>query len=201
VSGYLAAKGTWTGVLTPQVNAEMLGNLATACAAQPEMSLLAVVEAATGGATAGGAATGPTEADVRALLATFMQPGADLRALTLSLAPTEADIRAVFSEPLASKLVPHYAAMFASSQAVIGPKAGQTAVLVTLTTTGRLKSGGPDLAEFPGGYADVAPYFNQDVPIVRFKFVEPGETLGMAFDGLAFVNGRWVIMPKPWAAN
>ena len=29
-------------------------------------------------------------------------------------------------------------------------------------------------------------------------FVEPGESLGLAFDGLIFVNGRWVLMPKPW---
>ena len=30
--------------------------------------------------------------------------------------------------------------------------------------------------------------------------VKPGETLGMAFDGLAFVNGHWRIFPKPWRA-
>jgi hypothetical protein len=24
--------------------------------------------------------------------------------------------------------------------------------------------------------------------------------LGMAFDGLVHVNGRWVLMPKPWRA-
>jgi hypothetical protein len=52
--------------------------------------------------------------------------------------------------------------------------------------------------EFPGGYAQVAQYIVKDVPIVRFKFVKPGETMGMAFDGLIHVNGRWVFMPKPW---
>ncbi|MGJ5620789.1 hypothetical protein [Sulfitobacter sp. MF3-043] len=51
--------------------------------------------------------------------------------------------------------------------------------------------------EFPGGYKDVLQYFKIDVPIVRFKFVQKGETLGLAFDGLIHVNGRWVTMPKP----
>ena len=34
--------------------------------------------------------------------------------------------------------------------------------------------------------------------VYRFKFVEPGEDLGMAFDGLVNVNGHWRIFPKPW---
>ena len=41
-------------------------------------------------------------------------------------------------------------------------------------------------------------FFKRNVPIVRFKFVKQGETTGMAFDGLIYVNDRWVIMPKPW---
>jgi len=54
------------------------------------------------------------------------------------------------------------------------------------------------LSEFPGGYEQVRGQFVGDFPIVRFKFIEPGETSGMAFDGLIFVNDRWVFMPKPW---
>jgi len=30
--------------------------------------------------------------------------------------------------------------------------------------------------------------------------VKQGETIGLAFDGLVYVNGHWVIMPKPWRA-
>jgi len=54
------------------------------------------------------------------------------------------------------------------------------------------------LREFPGGYKQVRDRFLVDVPIARFKFVKSGESLGMAYDGLIFVNGRWVFMPKPW---
>ena len=34
----------------------------------------------------------------------------------------------------------------------------------------------------------------------RFKFVTKGQTAGLAFDGLIYVNNRWVLMPKPWRA-
>ena len=30
--------------------------------------------------------------------------------------------------------------------------------------------------------------------------VLPGESLGMAFDGLVHVNGHWAWFPKPWRA-
>jgi hypothetical protein len=49
-----------------------------------------------------------------------------------------------------------------------------------------------------GGYQQVLPYFNEGFPVGRFKFVKKGETLGLKFDGLTKVNGRWVLMPKPW---
>jgi hypothetical protein len=80
------------------------------------------------------------------------------------------------------------------------PKEGQTDLLIVFATTRELFDRKPVLGEFPGGYKDVLQYFKIDVPIVRFKFVKPGETLGYAFDGLIYLNGRWVIMPKPWRA-
>ena len=115
------------------------------------------------------------------------------------LKPAAADIRAVYAEPLASALIASYEQMY-TPDAVIQPKPEHKQLLTTFTTTGHLKAGDPVLDEFPGGYKDVLDYFVADVPIGRFKFVEPGETLGLAFDGLIFVNNRWVFMPKPWRA-
>ncbi|PHQ94097.1 MAG: hypothetical protein COB39_14135 [Marinosulfonomonas sp.] len=80
-----------------------------------------------------------------------------------------------------------------------GSKAQARALLI-YTTTGQLQNGDAVLREFPGGYKNVLQYFKTDVPVVRFKFVKNGETSGMAFDGLDYVNDPWVIMPKPWRA-
>jgi hypothetical protein len=138
-------------------------------------------------------------AEGEALVRKFLAPDADRRALTEALRPTEQDIRAVYGEPLASRLVATYAEMFKPG-IEIGPKSGQDDIVYLLTTTAKLKEESLENSGFPGGYAKVVPLMIADVPIARFKFVKKGETLGMAFDGLIHVNGRWVLMPKPWRA-
>ena len=57
------------------------------------------------------------------------------------------------------------------------------------------------LAEFPGGYKAVLPHLKPGNAIVRFKFVKPGETHGMAFDGLIHVNGALGADPETLAGG
>lgn len=133
----------------------------------------------------------------RSLLLQFFEPDADHAALTASLKPTPEDIRAVYAEPLASRLTETYERLYQPGVA-IQPKADQQELITFFSTTVSLQSGDPMLDQFPGGYKKILPYFVSNHPIVRFKFVKPGETRGMAFDGLTYVNGRWVFMPKPW---
>jgi len=69
-------------------------------------------------------------------------------------------------------------------------KEGQTEIMV----------GGPALSELPGGYVQKIGHFKKGVEFYRFKYVEPGKESGMAFDGLAKVDGRWIFIPKAWRA-
>ena len=133
------------------------------------------------------------------MLEEFLKPGNDLRTLTRAVLPKPEQIRKVYAEPLASKMIAMYSAAL-TPDVVIAPKQGQTELLMVYTTTKALRDGAPVLGKFPGGYKEVTRYFAIDVPIVRFKFVRPGETLGMAYDGMVFVDGRWMWMPKPWRA-
>ncbi len=133
----------------------------------------------------------------RDVLLRFFEPDADRAALTAALKPTEAEIRAVYADPLASKLVANYNSMFTPG-VEIGPKPEHVELYTVITTTGKLKSRAVAADAFPGGYRKVTPFFIANQPIVRFKFVKSGETTGLAYDGLIFVNGRWVLMPKPW---
>ncbi len=134
---------------------------------------------------------------VRMLLQKFVTPGSDILALSKALYPTEADIRALYRDPLASRLVENLLPLF-SSDVAFKPKPEQDAIYLVYATTDQLIAGDPVLQAFPGGYRKVVQYLNPGIPIVRFKFVKKGETTGLAFDGLAFVNGRWVLIPKPW---
>lgn len=199
--GYIAANTDSVRPVDPSNNGVILQNIIKACQIDQTASLLEIVSASAPKPAAEVARVVQTEpgseAEVRALLTEFLDPNADHRALTQAILPTESEVKALFAEPLAS-------AMWANYQTQMGPgtsfrpKEGQTELLVVHTTTRALFDRQPVLDDFPGGYKDVLQYFKVDVPIVRFKFVEPGATLGLAFAGLVYMNNHWVIMPKPW---
>lgn len=141
-----------------------------------------------------------TEAGARALLAQFLPASkADKAAAMRSLRPTAVDYRAIYKDPLAGRLEQEHRKLW-DSGAVLGGKPDQTELLLVIARTDDLIDGKPVLAEFPGGYTKVVGDMKRGLPIARFKFVRPGSGIGMAFDGLVYVNGRWVLIPKPWTA-
>jgi len=153
------------------------------------------------GALANAAETFPgTEAGATSLLKEFLKPGADHAALSKQLRPTSADYAAVFDADSSAKVAAVYDPAWEGGQMIVAPKAGQTEVKVFSATSDEMKTWSGNAAEFAGGWKDVAPKLKPGLKIYRFKFVEPGKDLGMAFDGLIYVNGNWRIFPKPWRA-
>ena len=140
-----------------------------------------------------------SEAAATVLLKKFLAASADRAALTKELRPTSEDYAKVFTADFAKKLEVAQKPLWDSAP-VIGPKDGQTEVTVAKATTEDFQKGTAAAKEFPGGYAKLGDKLQPGATLFRFKFVKPGETLGMAFDGLAFVNGHWRIFPKPWRA-
>lgn len=153
-----------------------------------------------GGSTSSTSAYPGTESGAKSLLAEFVKPGADNATLSKTLRPTKADYDAVFMSDLAAKADAVYSPAWDSGQLVIVPKAGQTEVKLAHATSDELKSWTGGAAEFAGGWKDVGAQLKPGVTFYRFSFVEPGKDLGMAYDGLAYVNGNWRIFPKPWRA-
>ena len=152
-----------------------------------------------GGASSSSASSHPgTDAGAEALLKEFLKPGADYAALTKQLRPTKADYEAVFEPDLAASADAVYTPAWDGGAMVIAPKEGQTELKLSSATSEELKSWTGGAAEFPGGYKEVAAKLKPGLKLYRFKFVKPGEDLGMAFDGLSHVNGHWRIFPKPW---
>ena len=141
-----------------------------------------------------------TDEGAKNLLAEFIKPGADYVALSGKLRPTKADYEAVFQSEMAAKADALYSPAWDGGQLVVAPKSGQTEVKLASATTDEMKTWTGTAAEFPEGWRQVAPQLKPGVKIYRFKFVEPGKDTGMAFEGLAHVNGNWRIFPKPWRA-
>jgi hypothetical protein len=140
-------------------------------------------------------ATDPTN-----LLKEFVKPGADHATLSKQLRPTTADYAAVFESDLSAKMEALYGPAWDAGQLVAAPNPGQSEVKLFSTTSDEMKSWTGTAAEFPGGWKQVAAKLKPGLKIYRFKFVEPGKDLGMAFDGLIYINGNWRIFPKPWRA-
>jgi ribosomal protein L17 len=136
---------------------------------------------------------------VKQIATVFMKGGSDADALLKNMKPSLEDCKLIVtSEVDAKKLADMAEQMYAQVKAAdIAPsKASQTDVLVFHSTTAALKTGADQ--ELPGGYTEKASKFKDGLDIYGFKFVEPNEKLGMAFDGLYFVNNKWVFFPKAW---
>lgn len=131
------------------------------------------------------------------LLNKFFEPNADFKKLTADLKPTSADYAAYFDTSVAAEAEKNYDTLWNNSPA-FQPQAGQTELLLYKATTEEIKNKTGEGADFPGGYADVIDKIKPNQTIYHFKFVKPGETLGMAFDGLVYINSHWVLFPKPW---
>jgi hypothetical protein len=131
--------------------------------------------------------------DAKALAAEVQKIAKSLRgdgALLLKLKPTAEQIKAIAATPEDAALLADYTEKLFASLPPTGltAKDGQTAELVV----------GP--ADLPGGYQQQAAHFSKNVAIYGFKYVAPGETTGMAYDGLVLVDGKWVMIPKMWRA-
>jgi len=143
-----------------------------------------------------------TDDGARALLAEFIKPGADVKALSLKLRPSKADYEAVFEKPFAAKLEAMYDAPWKAGKIVIAGKPGQTDVLLRKVSTADIRKWSPAASDaLPGGYKRIAADVKPGQTMYTFKFVKPGEGLGMAYDGLVHVNGQWRIFPKAWRAK
>ena len=142
-----------------------------------------------------------TDAGAQKFLMRFLREGADHAMLSNELKPKAKDYSAFFRGISGSIARQVYESAWGSGQIVIRPKPGQTALLLYKANTNDFsKSEHESHYRFPGGYKYIASKLQPNRTVYRFKFVRPGETYGMAYDGLTYVNGRWVIFPKPWKA-
>lgn len=158
------------------------------------------VAAGEGGALLGTSLAKGTEEGAKALLAQFVAADADHVALTRSLKPTTNDYKALFDSETAKKVETGQSKDWASGKAAVRPKQGQTEVKLTSATGADIASWSGNAKEFPAGYKKIGKHLSPTVTFFRFKFVEPGKDTGTAYDGLAYVNGHWVISLHPYLA-
>lgn len=140
-----------------------------------------------------------SDAGAKALLSSFLNASTDKKALTKALRPDSADYAAVFVGDASAKAEQEYAGLWGGDDMISG-KEGQTELLLSSATTDDFKAWNDKADTFPGGYKKIVDKLKPGLVLYRWKFVRPGEKIGMAYDGLTFVNGHWAWFPKPWHA-
>lgn len=137
----------------------------------------------------------------RSLLQKFLVKGADHAALSKPLRPTKADYVAVFGPDLGARLMAYYDPLWERGEAVIAMRPAQTELQVWGVATEDIRAWNAAAKEHaPGGYERIKDSVQPGFTIYMFKFVEPGQSLGMSFNGLVFVNRHWRLFPRPWRA-
>ena len=118
-------------------------------------------------------------------------------AIVETLRPRREDYARVFKPDVAARVATGYDELWTSPPSAFG-KPGQTEVLARACRA-ELFASSNDLSEaFPGGYRKIAHLLQPGIVWVAFKYVEPGKTTGMSYDGLARIGDRWGWFPKPW---
>ncbi|MCP2728019.1 hypothetical protein [Limnofasciculus baicalensis] len=114
-----------------------------------------------------------------------------------ALQPRSEDYPLVFVPEVVEKAQKGYEAFWAKSP-FPQAEAGQTEILVAIGKAEELSSEIGIGEVFPGGYRQIAHYLLPDKIWLTWKYVKPGETSGMAYDGLVWLEERFVWFPKPW---
>ncbi len=155
------------------------------------------------GVAAAAAPEGPPEptvmamAQARLLLEGFLVHGADHAALATQLRPRPEDYDKVFEAAFVGVAREAYERIWDEMNPVPRPNAGQRELLLAAADSNTIRTDGAPRA-FPGGFQRVRHTLLPGRVWLCWKFVRQGERLGMAFDGLVFVDDHFCWFPKLW---
>lgn len=108
--------------------------------------------------------------------------------------PKKDDFHQVFKADVAEKVYHNYEVVFASETPYPYANAGQTSLLLGLSKPESFANS----RIFPHGYQGLEEYLNPNITWLAWKFVEPGKQRGLAYNGLVWLEDRFVWFPKPW---
>lgn len=120
-------------------------------------------------------------------------------ALTRTLRPRDSDWEQVFQGGAALRARQGYAPLWEGEPGpIIEPRRGQVEIRVVAVTAAALRDDPEAAFHFPGGYRDIVDLLVPERCWVAWTFTEPGEELGMQYNGLVYLDERFVWFPKPW---
>jgi hypothetical protein len=116
-------------------------------------------------------------------------------AFTGTLAPAPEDCRALFDASFAEALLPLLDDARRRPPR-LSPGTRLTELEIHAANAGLLRFPNPASNAFPTGWRDIAPWLLPAPVWLCWRWHAPGEREGVAGDGLVWVHGRWVWLPK-----
>ena len=121
------------------------------------------------------------------------------RTLTAALQPKRADVEAVFVDTaIQNRVLAYTERLFKKEKFNIKLFPDYNQVLVWTATVEDFETGRGDAMDFPSSFFKVVPFLKEKTVVHRFKFVKDDYPAGAGYEGLIYVNGRWVLFPKVW---
>lgn len=117
--------------------------------------------------------------------------------LSEALRPDPADYPDVFVPEAVERAQAAYDTMWLQTPRP-EPKPGQTSVLCWAAPASLLTDDNELSRRFPGGYRRIAHLLVPQRIWLSWKYVEPGASTGMAYDGLVWRGDRFAWFPKPY---
>ncbi len=120
------------------------------------------------------------------------------RELVGHLRPRTGDYEKVFSSATADTARKAYESFWSRPVELERSSSQQTDVLIFTAPAGMLRGPNDLSRNFPAGYQTIATELKPERVWIAWKYVKPGETSGMAYDGLVWIDDHWAWFPRPY---
>ena len=115
-----------------------------------------------------------------------------------TLKPKDTDYEQVFVGKAVAVARQTYTSMWNKGFKIEHPTSVQNDIHCYVAPAGFLTKYNPLSRYFPQGYQSIAGWLNPHRVWVTWSYLKPGSTSGLSYDGLVFVDNRWVWFPKPY---
>lgn len=117
--------------------------------------------------------------------------------VTATLQPRDEDYARAFTADVVEHAREQFQALWADAPRV-ARAAPDCQLVMHIAPAGMLAEDNALSWQFPGGYRSIAPKLNPHRTWVAWKYIARGQTAGMSYDGLVWLDDHWVWFPKPY---
>ena len=118
--------------------------------------------------------------------------------IAATLRPRSGDYALAFQPDAVAAAAAAYSHAWSSEAPRVSSVPSGSQLRIDVAPAGMLADDNALSKHFPGGYRGIAHLLDPHRIWVRWKYLPPGESVGMSYDGLVWLGDHWVWFPKPY---